>query len=72
MAMNEKSLIKVNFAKSVLNDKGIIFRELVNGQLKIDTVNFWATTEKWHDTKSGTKGQGINSFIRFLKENNII
>lgn len=72
MAMNEKSLKKVNFAKDILNEKGIIFRELANGQLKVDTVNFWATTEKWHDSKANVKGQGINSFIKYLKDNNFI
>lgn len=70
--MNEKNLLKVESAKQVFTEKGIIFRELVNGHLKVDTANFWATSEKWHDTKTDTRGQGINSFIKFLKDNNFI
>ena len=70
--MNEKNVTKVNFVKKILSDKGIIYKELKNGQLQVDTVNFWATKEKWYDTATGRKGQGINSFIKHLKDSNII
>lgn len=70
--MKEKNLLKVKQAKQVFTERGIIFRELANGHLQVDTANFWATSDKWHDSKSGEKGAGINSFIKFLKDNNII
>lgn len=70
--MNEKNIEKVNFAKKVLADRNIIYKELKNGQLQIDTVNYWATTEKWYDTATGKKGKGINGLIKYLKDNNII
>lgn len=72
MEMNRKNLEKLNFAKEILDKRNAIYRELKNGQLQIDTVNFWATTEKWYDTKSGLKGQGINSLIKYLKDNSFI
>lgn len=70
--MNQKNLDKLRFAKEILDKRNVIYRELKNGQLQIDTVNFWATTEKWYDTKSGVKGQGINSLLKYLKDNNFI
>lgn len=70
--MNEKNVEKVNFAKKILSDRGIIYKELKNGQLQVDTVNFWATKEKWYDTATGKKGKGINSFVKHLKDSNII
>lgn len=70
--MSQKSLDKLNFAKKILGKRNVIYRELKNGQLQIDTVNFWATTEKWYDTKSGVRGQGINSLIKYLKDNSFI
>lgn len=70
--MKEKNIQKVEQAKQIFHDREIIFRELANGQLQVDSVNFWATSDKWYDSKSGTKGVGINSFIKFLKDSNII
>lgn len=70
--MNKSKLEKIKFAKQVFDERGIIYKELSNGHLKVDNVNFWATTEKWHDPKTGVKGQGINSFIHYLKDNKII
>lgn len=72
MEMNQKNLDKLNFAKEILDKRSVIYRELKNGQLQIDTVNFWATTEMWYNTKSGVKGQGINSLLKYLKDNNFI
>lgn len=72
MEINQKNLDKLNFVKEILDKRDVIYRELKNGQLQIDTVNLWATTEKWYDTKSGAKGQGINSLIKYLKDNDSI
>jgi hypothetical protein len=70
--MTEKTKKKIEKAQDLFNQKGLIYDELSNGQLKVDTVNFWATTEKWYDPKTGTKGQGINSFFVYLKEQKIM
>jgi len=65
--MSTKNLLKVAAAKKVLDEHNIIYFELKNGHLKVDRVNFWATTEKWYDTAIGIGGTGINSFIKYLK-----
>jgi hypothetical protein len=70
--MTDKNLEKVELAKKAFAERSIIFRELANGQLQIDTSNFWATSEKWYDPSTDTRGKGINSFIKHLKDNNII
>lgn len=66
--MNLKNQNKLNHAKKILTDRGIVFIELNNGQLQVDKVNFWATTEKWYDPIRNIKGVGINSFINHLKD----
>lgn len=70
--MNEKNLAKLEQAKQAFNERNIIFRELANGQLQIDKANFWSTSEKWYDPGTDTRGSGINSFIKHLKDNNRI
>lgn len=70
--MNEKNIEKVELAKKSFSERNIIFRELANGQLQVDTANFWATSEKWFDPNTDTRGKGINSFIKHLKDNNVI
>lgn len=70
--MNPKNVEKLELAKKAFTERGIIFRELANGQLQIDTANFWATSEKWYDPSTDTRGKGINSFIKYLKDFNII
>jgi hypothetical protein len=70
--MNAKNIKKLEAAKKVMYERNIIFRELPNGQLQVDKVNFWATSEKWFDPNTDTKGVGINSFIKHLKDQNII
>jgi hypothetical protein len=70
--MTQKTLDKIESAKQILTDRGIIFRELPNGQLQVDGVNFWATKEKWFDPRNDVRGVGINSFVKYLKDQNII
>lgn len=66
-AMKLDKITKVENAKKTLSEKGITFDELQNGHLKVDGINFWATSGKWYDAFNGEKGNGINSFIKYLK-----
>jgi hypothetical protein len=70
--LGEKKQNKVDEARAILDKQGIIYKEMQYGQLQVDKVNFWATTEKWHDPVRKVKGVGINSFLTHLKKNNII
>lgn len=70
--MSTKNLLKVAKAKKVLDEHNIVYLELKNGHLKVDRINFWATTEKWYDEAKGIGGTGINSFIKYLKTIGII
>lgn len=70
--MKEETLNRVTSAKSYLKEMGIFFRELNNGQLQVDGINFWATTEKWYDPKDNEKGIGMNSFLNYLKDKKIV
>lgn len=72
LPMGDKKKSKVDKARGIFNDKDIIFEEKPNGQFMIDKANFWATSDKWYDPMTGSKGVGINSFIKYLKDNNII
>ena len=70
--IGEKKQNMVNFTRELLEKKGIIYKEMQYGQFQVDKINYWATTEKWHDPIRREKGAGINSFIKHLKDNNII
>lgn len=70
--MKAKNEMKLDNAKRFLEDKGIMFLELKNGQLQVDRINFWATTDKWYDPIRNIKGIGMNSFIKHLKDNQVI
>lgn len=70
--MSEKNQKKVEMAKSFLEKQNIFFTELNNGQLQVDGVNFWATTEKWYDPKTSERGKGMNTFIKYLRSKKII
>lgn len=58
---------KVDQVRKFLDNQGLFYQELNNGQFKIDRVNLWATTEKWYDEVKHVKGQGINSFLKYVK-----
>ena len=58
---------KLEEAKNTLDKSGYEYRELPNGQLQVNGINFWATSEKFHDPKSNYKGDGLRSFISYLR-----
>ena len=64
--LNEKNSEKLNKVKGILDQRGIIYDEYANGQLQVDGVNYWCTSQKWYDPKNGDKGVGINSFIKYI------
>ena len=70
--IGQAKLDKIEKVKEILTKKGIIFSELKNGQLQVDRINYWATSDKWYDPITNSKGVGINSFLKYLKDNNII
>lgn len=70
--MEEKKEEKVTKVKNFLDSKGIFYEEFEFGHLKVDTVSLWATTQKFYDEKTGFKGQGVNAFIKHLKEKGAI
>jgi hypothetical protein len=67
--MNEMNNIKLEKSKEALKENGFYFTEFANGQLQIDGINFWATKEKYYNTKTGEKGHGLNNFISYLFQN---
>ena len=67
--MIEKNESKLKKAKDFLDKKDIFYTEMANGQIQVDSVNLWVTTEKFYDTKTGFKGNGINAFVKYLKDN---
>lgn len=70
--LSDKKQNKVDETRKILDDKGIIYKEMQYGQFQVDKANYWATTEKWHDPVRKEKGVGLNSFLTHLKKNNII
>ena len=67
MIKDKKKLKKLANVTNVLNKEFGIVEQFENGHLKIGTANFWATSEKWFDQKTGKKGKGIIAFIGYMK-----
>lgn len=71
--MSSKKAEKIDRVKWFLNNCQVFYDEKPNGQVTVDgTCNLWCTTEKWFDTKCNIGGSGVNSFMKHLKENEII
>lgn len=70
--LTDKTKKKIEQVKDMFNQRGLIYDELANGQFKVDTVSYWATSQKWYDSKTNTRGQGINSFFVYLKEQKVM
>lgn len=68
--LSVKNQEKCNKIKSILDDKNIIYEEKANGQLNVDKISYWTTTDKWYDPVTGARGLGINSFIMYFWEKN--
>lgn len=70
--MDNKKLNKIKRIKSIFDNEKIYYTEFANGHLKIDKVNFWCTSEKWYDEENRLSGVGLNSFLKYVREHNII
>ncbi|HSW76847.1 MAG TPA: hypothetical protein VLG50_07365 [Candidatus Saccharimonadales bacterium] len=65
--MKEYKIRLIERVKEILDNKNIYYREFANGHIKVDSTNFWATSEKWFDSEKGIKGVGLNSFIKHIE-----
>lgn len=72
LPVGDKKQTKIDKAKEIFDKQGIIYTEMQSGQFQIDKINYWSTTEKWYDQSRNARGVGLNSFIKHLKDNNII
>ena len=64
--MKPKNESKLEQVKQFLQGNGLFITEFPNGQLQVDKVNLWVTSEKWHDPLHNVKGVGVNSFIEYV------
>lgn len=55
-------------SKTILFQHGISYRVVseFSGHLKIGDWNFWPTTGKFYNEKTGTKGRGVFNLIKIL------
>lgn len=53
--LNEKNISKLDKVKDTLDKRDIIYDKYANGQLQVDGVNYWCTSQKWYDPKNGEK-----------------
>lgn len=66
--MDTKKQEKIDEVKAFIKNNGIDFIEKPNGQIIINKVNLWITTEKWYDPVNNFKGQGLGSFLSYAKK----
>lgn len=66
--LGDKKQSILNNTKQIFESKGIVYEEKANGHLKIDYVDYWATTSKWYDPVKEVRGVGLNSFLNHLEK----
>lgn len=65
--MKESKLEMLENAKAALDKYGYDYRELPNGHLQVGRINYWATSEKYHDPDTNKKGLGLKSLLSYLR-----
>lgn len=65
--MNNYKEYKLEEAKNALDKSGYEYRELPNGHLQVNRINYWATSEKFHDPDTGYRNDGLRAFIAYLR-----
>jgi hypothetical protein len=77
LSMDEslKALVRkmdiVLFAKNLFDHEMLTYKEISDGQFRIDDVDFSVDTDEWHDTKNGTKGRGLYTYVQHLLNDSI-
>ncbi len=66
--MKDSKMIALETAKDTLESLGVFYRELPNGQIQVDGVNYWSTKEKWYNPRTSERGIGFNSFLKHLRQ----
>ena len=66
--MRENKNMLVAKAITVLEERLHLVEEKANGHLRVNNVDFWATTGKWYDAKTKARGLGLKSFIEYLEK----
>ena len=68
--MNEIKKQNRRIAKDELLKAGIKYQSLNNDlHWKVGSINFFPTTGRWTDEQKNESGQGLKSFIRYIKIN---
>lgn len=65
--MIDKKENKTNNIIKILQDRLHYVEQMANGQIKVNGVDFWCTTEKFWDAKAKVKGRGLKNFIEYLE-----
>lgn len=60
----------VDKSLAILKEKGIRYETLNSsvGHYRIGDWNFWPTTGKFYNPKTGKKGRGVFNLIRYIKQ----
>ena len=69
--MKESKVLMIKKAITILEGRYHLVDERANGHLKVNGMDFWATTGKWYDASTGKKGLGLRSFIEHLERRSV-
>ena len=67
--MDKSKELKVQTAIDMLKDRMHLVEIKENGHLRVSGCDFWATTEKYYNPKTGEKGNGFRKFLTMIENN---
>ncbi len=65
--MDKSKELKVQTAIEMLKSRLHLVEVKENGHLRVAGCDFWATTEKYYNPKTGEKGVGLRKFINMIE-----
>lgn len=65
--MNENKIKKVNKTIELLERRNHLVEQKANGHIRVSGCDFWCTSEKFYNPKTGEKGIGLRNFIMMIE-----
>lgn len=65
--MNNSKEHKTKYCIELLQSRLHLVEEKANGHIRVSGCDFWCTTEKFYNPRTGEKGMGLRNFIEMIE-----
>lgn len=66
--MEESKELKIKKSIEMLENRLHLVEVKANGHIRVNGCDFWCTTEKFYNPKTGEKGNGLRNFIQMIEK----